>query len=61
MVYAANGGLIIDGTAVGCALQIPTAPTGVSRLRGVADGRKDTDPVYAQHVNEGQGDLLPVG
>ena len=37
MVYAANGGLILDGTAAGRTLQIPSAPTGVSRLRGLAD------------------------
>ncbi len=60
MVFAANGGLIIDGTAA------------VARFKYAE--RKPESAVYAawlssqgllprqtRHVNEGQGDLLPVG
>jgi N-dimethylarginine dimethylaminohydrolase len=60
MVFAANGGLIIDGTAA------------VARFKYAE--RKQESAAYAawlssqgllprqtRHVNEGQGDLLPVG
>jgi N-dimethylarginine dimethylaminohydrolase len=60
MVYAANGGLIIDGTALVARFKYPQR-----QQESVAYGAwlqsQGFDPVYAQHVNEGQGDLLPVG
>jgi N-dimethylarginine dimethylaminohydrolase len=60
MVYAANGGLIIDSTAV------------VARFKH-AERKKESvayadwlksrgyQPVQTRYVNEGQGDLLPAG
>ena len=60
MVYAANGGLILDGTAVVARFKYPqrqhesVAYADWMRSRGY-------HPVQTQHVNEGQGDLLPVG
>ncbi len=60
MVYAANGGLIIDGKALVARFKYPQR-----QQESVAYGAwlrsQGFDPVYAQHVNEGQGDLLPVG
>ena len=60
MVYAANGGLILNGTAVVARFKYPqrqqesTAYADWMRSHGYT-------PVQTQHVNEGQGDLLPVG
>ena len=60
MVYAANGGLIVNGTAVVARFKYPqrqhesVAYADWMRSRGY-------DPVQTHHVNEGQGDLLPVG
>ncbi|MGA9490368.1 MAG: dimethylargininase [Mycobacterium sp.] len=60
MVYAANGGLIIDGAAVVARFkyaqrkQESAAYADWLRSRGY-------QPVQTRHVNEGQGDLLPVG
>jgi N-dimethylarginine dimethylaminohydrolase len=60
MVYAANGGLIIDGTAVVARFKYPQR-----QQESVAYGAwlrsQGFNPVHARHVNEGQGDLLPVG
>jgi N-dimethylarginine dimethylaminohydrolase len=60
MVYAANGGLIIDGTAVVARFKYPQR-----QQESVAYGAwlksQGFNPVQARHVNEGQGDLLPVG
>jgi N-dimethylarginine dimethylaminohydrolase len=60
MVYAANGGLILDGTAVVARFKYPqrqhesVAYAEWLRSHGYR-------PVHNRHVNEGQGDLLPVG
>jgi N-dimethylarginine dimethylaminohydrolase len=60
MVYAANGGLILNGTAVVARFKYPqrqhesVAYADWMRSQGYT-------PVQTQHVNEGQGDLLPVG
>lgn len=60
MVYAANGGLVIDGTAVVARFkhaerkQESVAYADWLRSRGFK-------PIQTRHVNEGQGDLLPVG
>ncbi|WIM87534.1 arginine deiminase-related protein [Candidatus Mycobacterium wuenschmannii] len=60
MVYSANGGLIIDGTAL-----VARFKHVQRQQESVAYGAwlqsRGFTPVYAQHVNEGQGDLLPVG
>ncbi|MFZ0907270.1 MAG: dimethylargininase [Mycobacterium sp.] len=60
MVYAANGGLIINDAAAVARFKYPqrqqesTAYEDWMRSHGYT-------PVQTQHVNEGQGDLLPVG
>jgi N-dimethylarginine dimethylaminohydrolase len=60
MVYAANGGLIVDGTAVVARFKYPQR-----QHESIAYANWLTshgyDPVRTRHVNEGQGDLLPVG
>jgi arginine dihydrolase len=60
MVYAANGGLIIDGTALVARFKYPQRQQE-SAAYGAWLQSQGFDPVYAQHLNEGQGDLLPVG
>jgi N-dimethylarginine dimethylaminohydrolase len=60
MVYAANGGLIIDGTALIARFKYPQRQQE-SAAYGTWLQSRGLRPVYAQHVNEGQGDLLPVG
>jgi N-dimethylarginine dimethylaminohydrolase len=60
MVYAANGGLILAGTAIVARFKYPQrqresiAYGEWMRLHGYT-------AVQTRHVNEGQGDLLPVG
>jgi N-dimethylarginine dimethylaminohydrolase len=60
MVYAANGGLILNGAAVVARFKYPQrqqesiAYTDWMRSQGYS-------PMQTEHVNEGQGDLLPVG
>jgi N-dimethylarginine dimethylaminohydrolase len=60
MVYAANGGLILNGAAAVARFKYPqrqqesTVYADWMRSHGYT-------PVQTQHVNEGQGDLLPVG
>ncbi|WP_343708921.1 dimethylargininase [Mycobacterium sp.] len=60
MVFAANGGLIIDGTAAVARFKYAErikeshAYAGWLAAHGYA-------PRHTRHVNEGQGDLLPVG
>lgn len=60
MVYAANGGLIVDGKAVVARFAYPQrageAAAHASWMR--ANG---FEPSYTRHTNEGQGDLLVVG
>ena len=61
MVFAANGGLVVEGRALGArfayAERQPEGPAYVAWL--AAAGLKDT--VEAVHVNEGEGDFLVVG
>ncbi|MBO0879897.1 MAG: N-dimethylarginine dimethylaminohydrolase, partial [Mycobacterium sp.] len=60
MVYAANGGLIANSTAV-------VARFKYSQRQGESDAYAEWMrahgyvPIHTRHVNEGQGDLLPVG
>jgi arginine dihydrolase len=60
MVYAANGGLIVNGTAVVARFKYP-------QRQGESDAYAEWMrshgyvPVHTRYVNEGQGDLLPVG
>jgi N-dimethylarginine dimethylaminohydrolase len=60
MVYAANGGLILNGTGIVARFKYP-------QRQGESDAYEHWMrshgyvPVHTQHINEGQGDLLPVG
>lgn len=60
MVYAANGGLILDGTAVVARFKYPQRQ---QESVAYADWLTSNGyrPVLTRYVNEGQGDLLPVG
>jgi len=60
MVYAANGGLVFDGIAYGAKFTYPErqpeAPAYNARLAELG-----LRVVEAEHVNEGEGDILMVG
>lgn len=60
MVYAANGGLIVNGTAVVARF---THAERAGEAVAYADWMtaKGYPPVYTRHTNEGQGDFLVVG
>jgi N-dimethylarginine dimethylaminohydrolase len=60
MVYAANGGLIVDGKAVVARFAYPER-AGESVAYAEWMGRHGFHPIETRHVNEGQGDLLVVG
>jgi N-dimethylarginine dimethylaminohydrolase len=60
MVYAANGGLIIDGTAAVARFKYPQRQQE-SAVYAEWLRSQGLRPVRTRHVNEGQGDLLPVG
>jgi N-dimethylarginine dimethylaminohydrolase len=60
MVYAANGGLILDGTALVARFKYPQRQ-GESVAYAEWMRSLGYHPVQTRHVNEGQGDLLPVG
>jgi N-dimethylarginine dimethylaminohydrolase len=60
MVYAANGGLILNGAAVVARFKYPQRQRESVAYTQWMKGRGYT-PVQTRHVNEGQGDLLPVG
>jgi N-dimethylarginine dimethylaminohydrolase len=60
MVYAANGGLILDGTAIVARFKYPQRQhESIAYAQWMKSHGYTT--VQTQHVNEGQGDLLPVG
>jgi len=60
MVYAANGGLLVNGKAVVARFAYPQrAGESVAYAEWMA--RHGYDPTETRHVNEGQGDLLVVG
>lgn len=60
MVYAANGALVIDGTAYGARFRYPqrTAEAEAHREWFVRDGWRFVAP---SHINEGEGDLAYIG
>ena len=58
MVYAANGGLIVERHRCRRPLQIPATRRRVDRLRRLDDAAAAITPASTRHVNEGQGDLL---
>ena len=60
MVYAANGGLLVNAKAVVARFAYPQR-AGESIAYAEWMGFHGFDPVYTRHVNEGQGDLLVVG
>ena len=60
MVYAANGGLVVNGKAVVARFAYPQR-AGESAAYAEWMTRHGFDPAETRHVNEGQGDLLVVG
>ena len=60
MVYAANGGLVVDGKAVVARFAYPQR-AGESKAYAEWMSRHGFRPVETRYVNEGQGDLLVVG
>ncbi|MEJ3405309.1 dimethylargininase [Rathayibacter sp. YIM 133350] len=60
MVYAANGGMVIDGIAYGASFTHPERqPEGPAYMRWFAEnGLRVHEP---RHINEGEGDFLLVG
>ena len=60
MVYAANGGLLVNGKAVVARFAYPQR-AGESAAYAEWMCRHGFHPAETRHVNEGQGDLLVVG
>lgn len=60
MVYAANGGMVVNGTAVVARFAYPQR-AGEAAAYAEWMSRHGYRPVHTRHVNEGQGDLLVVG
>jgi N-dimethylarginine dimethylaminohydrolase len=60
MVYAANGGLLVNGKAVVARFAYPQR-AGESVAYAEWMTRHGFDPAETRHINEGQGDLLVVG
>ncbi|AQT78778.1 N-dimethylarginine dimethylaminohydrolase [Mycolicibacterium litorale] len=60
MVYAANAGLIINGTAIVARFK-HAERHGESAAYAAWMGLRGHQPVATHHINEGQGDLLVVG
>jgi len=60
MVYAANAGLIVSGTAIVARFK-HAERHGESAAYAAWMTQRGHNPVSTRHVNEGQGDLLVVG
>jgi N-dimethylarginine dimethylaminohydrolase len=60
MVYAANGGLLVNGKAVVAQFAYPQR-AGESAAYAEWMTRHGYKPAQTRHLNEGQGDLLVVG
>ena len=60
MVFAANGGTLINGTAVVAHFAYPQR-AGEAAAYAQWMSRRGYQPKYTSHVNEGQGDLLVAG
>ncbi len=60
MVYAANGGLLVNGKAVVAKFAYPQR-AGEAAAYAEWMTRHGFDPVETRYVNEGQGDLLVAG
>ena len=60
MVYAANGGFVLDGTAYGASFTYPERqPEGPAYMEWFGDNGFDVR--VPENVNEGEGDFLLVG
>ena len=60
MVYAANGGLVVGGTAIVARFAYPQrAGEAVAYAEWMSS--RGFEPRYTRYANEGQGDLLVVG
>ncbi len=60
MVYAANGGMVIDGIAYGASFTYPQRqPEGPAYMEWFADNGFDV--AVPEEINEGEGDFLLVG
>jgi N-dimethylarginine dimethylaminohydrolase len=60
MVYAANGGFVVDGIAYGASFTYPQRqPEGPAYMRWFGDNGLDVR--VPANINEGEGDFLPVG
>ncbi|NQX11686.1 N-dimethylarginine dimethylaminohydrolase [Microbacteriaceae bacterium VKM Ac-2855] len=60
MVYAANGGFVIDGIAYGASFTYPQRqPEGPAYMEWFAANGFDVR--VPEEINEGEGDFLPVG
>lgn len=60
MVYAANGGLVVNDKAIVATFKYPQR-AGESVAYAAWMSAKGYPPVHTRHVNEGQGDLLVAG
>ena len=60
MVYAANGGLLVNGAAVVARFAYPQRAAEAAAYAQWMT-RLGHEPVHTRYVNEGQGDLLAVG
>jgi N-dimethylarginine dimethylaminohydrolase len=60
MVYAANGGLVVNGVAIVARFKFPQRD-GESAAYAQWMTSMGHTPRYTRHLNEGQGDLLAVG
>jgi N-dimethylarginine dimethylaminohydrolase len=60
MVYAANGGLVVDGKAVVARFAYPQR-AGEAAAYAEWMAANGFEPRFTHHTNEGQGDLLVVG
>jgi N-dimethylarginine dimethylaminohydrolase len=60
MVYAANGGMVVNGAAVVARFAYPQR-AGEAAAYAEWMSRHGYRPAQTRHINEGQGDLLVVG
>jgi N-dimethylarginine dimethylaminohydrolase len=60
MVYAANGGMVVNGKAVVARFAYPQR-AGEAAAYAEWMSRHGYEPTHTRHVNEGQGDLLVIG
>ena len=61
MVFAANGATVIDGTVFGARFRFPQRAAEADAYLDWFRGRGFTSVRLAEHVNEGEGDILFAG